>query len=689
MIVGPARVVAGILAVLAIASCQSTPPQPGPASPLPVPVPAVAPTPTPTPTATPTPAARAEVQPPVVRVLLSVDGTGAPAFPEPGRRFQCTSGAVSATIRGPLEVVGGPPRPAVQVGAFARPENARETAGQLSRAGFACVLRESEQLIRVVVLGQEGESDAALLGRLKNAGVVDAIARPPAPAAEVVVRGEGGSELRGPDVRVTPVDPEPVLVGGKRVRGDFVILPGNPRPRVINVLNLEVYLRGVVPAEMGPRAFPALEALKAQAVAARTFTVAHIGEHADEGYDVCDTTMCQVYGGADAEQPMSNAAVAETKGEIATYAGKPIDALYHSTCAGHTEDGSAVFSLHDAPYLKGVPCRGERLVRLADGSATGPWLDATGRLALVAATAASALGVKPVAGVLATGLGGRPAGAGVPGLAAAFGLDRVGALLHLAHPSLGSDDVLSLLDIFHLPVGPPPRTGSGDWELAVVVRLAQLAGVLRAAPARVVAGDAGPRLVAEPPLADGRIPSRAVVVEHRDEGWRRGAVQAPTGSPAVAWLLGDRCLVVEVEPLESADGRSPWNWWVREMPLPEVARRLELKAVEGIEVTRRGVSGRALEVRVSEGGRSASTMAAYPFRLALGLPDTLFSVSLRKTSDGTVAHFVGRGWGHGVGMCQNGAYGLALGGSSYREILAAYYTGVTIEKWSGVMEGGK
>ncbi|HXY41567.1 MAG TPA: SpoIID/LytB domain-containing protein, partial [Vicinamibacteria bacterium] len=112
---------------------------------------------------------------------------------------------------------------------------------------------------------------------------------------------------------------------------------------VVNVVNLEEYLRGVVPNELAPQAFPQLEALKAQAVAARTYVLAHLGDYAGKGFDVCATAACQVYRGVPSEQPLSDRAVEETRGMVATWRGRPIHAFYTSTCGGHTEAGTAVF----------------------------------------------------------------------------------------------------------------------------------------------------------------------------------------------------------------------------------------------------------------------------------------------------------------------------------------------------------
>ena len=124
---------------------------------------------------------------------------------------------------------------------------------------------------------------------------------------------------------------------------------------VVNVVNVEDYVRGVVPNELSSGAFAPLEALKAQAVAARTYARAHLGDYSSKGFDLCATQSCQVYRGAASEHPLSDRAVAETRGVLATWHGRPIRAYYTSACGGHTESGRDVFD-DDAPYLRGVAC---------------------------------------------------------------------------------------------------------------------------------------------------------------------------------------------------------------------------------------------------------------------------------------------------------------------------------------------
>ena len=123
---------------------------------------------------------------------------------------------------------------------------------------------------------------------------------------------------------------------------------------VVNVLDLEQYVRGVVPYEM-PGTWP-LEALKAQAVCARTFVCRETKHLASYGFDVCATVDCQVYSGmgnsTNSPTAATDRAVAETAGECVYYDGELIEAVYHSSDGGATEDAKNVWG-GDVPYLKG------------------------------------------------------------------------------------------------------------------------------------------------------------------------------------------------------------------------------------------------------------------------------------------------------------------------------------------------
>ena len=119
----------------------------------------------------------------------------------------------------------------------------------------------------------------------------------------------------------------------------------------INRVDLESYLYGVVPCESSA-SWP-IESLKAQTLTARTYAAANLNPNAYYGYDLEDNTTDQVYGGYSSEYEATNKAVDETKGEMIYYNGKLIDAVFHSTSGGSTEDSENVW-VNALPYLRGV-----------------------------------------------------------------------------------------------------------------------------------------------------------------------------------------------------------------------------------------------------------------------------------------------------------------------------------------------
>ena len=136
---------------------------------------------------------------------------------------------------------------------------------------------------------------------------------------------------------------------GKNYRGAFLI---TQRGGLLNVLDVEQYLCGVLPAEVG--ASWHTEALRAQAICARTYVLKQSMNRADKGYDVVDTDSDQVYKGAGVETAKTNQAVSSTSGEILTYGNELAFTYFHSDSGGHTADISDVWG-QNLPYLKGVP----------------------------------------------------------------------------------------------------------------------------------------------------------------------------------------------------------------------------------------------------------------------------------------------------------------------------------------------
>jgi len=122
---------------------------------------------------------------------------------------------------------------------------------------------------------------------------------------------------------------------------------------VLSIMHIDDYIKAVVPREMSS-AWP-IEALKAQAVVARTYAYVNRGKHAAEGFDICThSTHCQAYGGVHCETESTNRAVDETKGTVLFYNGRPALAYYYSDSGGHTENVEHVWS-SPIPYLVGIP----------------------------------------------------------------------------------------------------------------------------------------------------------------------------------------------------------------------------------------------------------------------------------------------------------------------------------------------
>lgn len=166
-------------------------------------------------------------------------------------------------------------------------------------------------------------------------------------------------------IEVVPDDYAPILLhnvvygrgyywGGiqdRQYRGQMEFMPTESGLTAVNLVGLEEYLLSVVPSEMSA-SWP-IEALKTQSVAARSYTLANLNRYQSRGYDLCDTVMSAAYSGITREHPRSTEAVLETTGEIMTYNGRPVNAVYSANSGGHTESSVDVWG-HETPYLQAV-----------------------------------------------------------------------------------------------------------------------------------------------------------------------------------------------------------------------------------------------------------------------------------------------------------------------------------------------
>jgi SpoIID/LytB domain protein len=240
--------------------------------------------------------------------------------------------------------------------------------------GQAMAGREYRQILGAYYRGTElGSAPAALLDKVRvlvSPGVRSATVT--APAAIVVIDGNGKRHRLGGSVEVGPTlelpigkADKPVAVagpltlrptegaqlafGGKSYRGELQLSKAGEKLQVINIVGLEAYLLGVVPGEM-PKDWP-LEALKAQAVAARTYAVANLVT--GKGYDLYADWRSQLYYGVGAESPGTTQAVKETRGQIVVHGGKPAQTFYFSSSGGRTISALDAFG-SDLPYLVAV-----------------------------------------------------------------------------------------------------------------------------------------------------------------------------------------------------------------------------------------------------------------------------------------------------------------------------------------------
>lgn len=232
----------------------------------------------------------------------------------------------------------------------------RFAMGALIAAALACaapVHAAGAPRIRVALAADQGAVT------VESAGAVVVAAPGPRRTVEgpLVIRREGTrvvvNEMRlGSPIRIEG-ESAPLAVKGMVVRGALVIIARNAGLLVVNDLDLEAYVKSVVPSEV-PVTWP-FEALKAQAIVARTFALHKKGERGGQAFDVDATVQSQVYGGLGSEDPRASEAVDATAGIVVMHEGRLALTPYHSTSAGPTEDASEVWGI-DLPYLKGVAC---------------------------------------------------------------------------------------------------------------------------------------------------------------------------------------------------------------------------------------------------------------------------------------------------------------------------------------------
>jgi stage II sporulation protein D len=518
----------------------------------------------------------------------------------------------------------------------------------------------------------------------------------------------------------------------------------------VNVLNIEDYLRGVVPNELSPLQFPQIEALKAQAVAARTYALKNMGQYKERGYDICATPACQVYKGVATEHPLTDQAVADTAGVVARFQGELINALFTSTCGGHTEDGGNVFPKQTHAYLKGVPCEAEQqrvaIVRAAPVERLGGEpalnrdvallraLDIVGPSAERATWLAEDLrpeeaqswSLRLLRSVQRRGCQ-HEAPSNAASAASAADTARRGAFFAYLTSALCWDDRARRLlsdrearflqraeDDAEFASSAEARaaallvqeeiltpSASGRLEPGRILRRSEAIGLLARAALRI-----GPPSLDRAEFAGGaesQLRFRRgdeVTTERASERIRlfRELSGVPVATSELALTQGDRVRYVVGEDGRvaflsaeqsrmgpSADRSSRFYRWEERLTPDAIAKTVQRYgapgAIEDLEIVRTGVSGRVVELIVHGAIRDVR-LKGLEVRFGLGVRENLFVIDREVDSTGAIRRFIinGKGWGHGVGLCQVGAFGMAQAGATYDQIIRRYYSGVELTR---------
>ncbi|HEX4998114.1 MAG TPA: SpoIID/LytB domain-containing protein [Terriglobia bacterium] len=458
-------------------------------------------------------------------------------------------------------------------------------------------------------------------------------------------------------------------VGGKTYRGVIEIF-GNSKNSftVVNELPLEDYLLGVVPNELSPITFGQLEALKAQSVAARTYIVRNLGQYNGDGFDICNTDACQVYNGASTEHPLSSQAVRETRGAIAIYGGRPINALYSSTCGGRTENAENIFQ-DKTPYLVSTLCEYKHPEphAFAAGQVIADYDDAVLRVAGVAnyTDLGRFLGIKVTA---------------EPRAANREDLARFIRSTFYPTVKVRSDlEFLAEQGILSMTMDLPTKTvlnrvidkkSAFEWQQGVLTSWdGQTMNMLVGNQPRTFR--LGPQAPIFARVGDDR-------VAMKDGTWIGGELfDFRAAGDVIQFAVYRRNYV---NPTADRYSRlAQWQTHKTRQEIDTAFQPLNIGAVKGMRVIERGPSERPIRTEIS-GTRGAQIVRALRLRSLLGLRDSLFYFDEERNANGELLgiSFFGTGWGHGVGMCQVGAFGMALDGATFDQILKKYYQGIDI-----------
>jgi stage II sporulation protein D len=517
-------------------------------------------------------------------------------------------------------------------------------------------------------------------------------------------------------------------------RGIFVLSGSSSGLVLVNILNLEDYLKGVVPSEYSPYTYKEIEAQKAQAVAARTYAIKNLGSSEELGYDLCDTPKSQFYRGMSAEHPFSSKAVEETQGEVIISRGTLINALYTSTCGGMTENVENIFEGKPQPYLKSTGCvyesqkewhlkgkdiffpievKGRNISReiayLISWNIIPPeqnpafyreeasfkeaidWtqkaLVLVGIQKALSAPENTALNFMTLSLLIIDAFGWQ---ARVKNLLLEREVDFI--LRNFAELKVEERNKLAYLiseGVFSEDIGNASK-GLNRAELAyylakVIFKHRDFShhGIFKGFDKEKI------ELERESQSIHLTLSPKVFLLKNSEGRHSFPSQLYLLGGEDVRWVEkdGEIQLLEIVSPLmtNTLDRHSKLHRWQERKSREELEREINqyypIGKLIDVKPTKRGVSGRVIRLLI-KGSESEVVVAGLKIRYVLGLKETLFVIDREYDKEGRVTYFTftGKGWGHGVGLCQVGAYGMAQAGADYREILKKYYRGIKIEK---------
>lgn len=206
-------------------------------------------------------------------------------------------------------------------------------------------------------VSQQASDNTVLTVRPGDGGLIQVLG----PEGTVIYTGENGTGITS---RASDRMEDIITINGSQYRGGFQFQRSGESLTVINAVEMEQYLYGVISREMSPSWN--VEALKAQAVCARNYAANSLNKHSDNGFDVCNGVHCQAYSGVKAEEATSYAPVDQTRGQVLTYAGGLAQLYYSASMGPTTEDVQYVWG-NTVPYLVSVDNSYEDTANIPNG----------------------------------------------------------------------------------------------------------------------------------------------------------------------------------------------------------------------------------------------------------------------------------------------------------------------------------